>query len=175
MSTYTKTTSFGAKDNLADGDPEKIILGADFDTEFDALVVAVGSKADSSTPSFTGTLTTPNASASEVGFKGMPQNAQTANYTLVLADAGKHIHHASGAGAGDTYTLPANASVAYPLGTRIMFTNLDSNAVSIAITTDTLRLSPGGTTGTRTLAQYGTATALKVETTVWLIWGQGLT
>jgi hypothetical protein len=110
-----------------------------------------------------------------VGFRHIPQNAQTGNYTLVLADAGKHIHHASGAGSGDTYTIPANSSVAFPIGTAITFTNLDSNAVAIAITTDTLRLAGAGTTGTRSLAQYGVATAIKIETTVWVISGTGLT
>lgn len=108
------------------------------------------------------------------GFRGVPQNAQSGNYTLVAADAGKHIYHASGAGSGDTYTIPANGSVAYPVGTTITFANLDSNAVSIAITTDTLYLAGTGTTGTRSLAQYGVATALKTTSTTWVISGTGL-
>lgn len=118
-----------------------------------------------------GTGSTADAS----GFRGVPQSIQAANYTLVLADSGKHIYHASGAGAGDTYTIPANASVAFPIGTVVMFINQDSNAVSIAITSDTLTLSPTGTTGTRTLAQNGMATAVKVTSTAWLISGTGLT
>jgi hypothetical protein len=113
--------------------------------------------------------------ASMVGFRGIPQNPQTGNYTLVAADAGKHIYHASGDGAGDTYTIPANASVAFPVGTKVIFVNLDSNSVSIAITTDTMYLAGTGTTGTRTLAQYGVATAIKVTSTVWVISGTGLT
>jgi hypothetical protein len=111
-----------------------------------------------------------------VGFRNIPQNAQTGNYTLVLADAGKHIYHAVGAGAGDTYTIPANGSVAYPIGTAITFINDDAtNAVTIAITTDTLVLSPGTTTGSRTLATGGVATAIKVTSTRWIISGSGLT
>jgi hypothetical protein len=113
--------------------------------------------------------------ANKVGFRGIPQNAQSGNYTLVATDAGKHIFHASGAGAGDTYTIPANGSVAFPVETAITFVNLDSNAVSIAITTDTMYLAGTGTTGTRTLAQYGVATALKVTSTSWIISGTGLT
>ena len=109
------------------------------------------------------------------GFRGIPQNAQGSNYTLVAADAGKHIFHASGDGAGDTYTIPANGSVAYPVGTSVTFINMDSNAVSIAITTDTLYLAGTGTTGTRTLAQYGVATAVKLTSTTWIISGTGLT
>jgi hypothetical protein len=109
-----------------------------------------------------------------VGFLTIPQNAQTGSYTLVLADAGKHIYHASGAGAA-TYTIPANSSVAYAVGTAVTFVNLSATSISIAITTDTMYLSSAGTTGTRTLAQYGSATAIKVTSTVWLISGSGLT
>lgn len=109
------------------------------------------------------------------GFRGVPQNSQTASYTCVAADAGRHIVHPSGAGAGDTFTIPANASVAYEIGTAITFINMDSNSLSIAITTDTMNLAGAGTTGARTLAQYGMATAVKVASTTWLISGAGLT
>jgi hypothetical protein len=128
------------------------------------------------TPS-SGTLSSCTVDGTDaVGFRNIPQNAQTGNYTLVLADSGKHIYHAVGAGAGDTYTIPANGSVAYPIGTAITFINDDAtNAVSIAITTDTLVLSPGTTTGTRTLATGGVATAIKVTSTRWIISGSGLT
>jgi Phage tail repeat like len=111
----------------------------------------------------------------EVGYKNIPQNIQAASYTCVLADASKHIFHANGAGASDTYTIPANSSVAYPIGTEITFINMDGNAVSIAITTDAMYLAGTGTTGTRTLAQYGVARAIKIDTTAWLISGTGLT
>ena len=110
----------------------------------------------------------------DVGYRNIPQNAQTGSYTLLAADSGKHIYHASGAGAA-TYTIPANGSVAYEIGTAISFINLSATAVSIAITTDTMYLSSAGTTGTRTLAQYGTATAVKVTSTAWIISGSGLT
>jgi hypothetical protein len=65
--------------------------------------------------------------------------------------------------------------VAYAIGTAITFINLSATNVSIAITTDTMYLSSAGTTGTRTLAQYGSATALKITSTSWLISGSGLT
>lgn len=104
----------------------------------------------------------------------VPQNAQTGNYTLVAGDAGKHIYHASGASAA-TYTIPANSSVAYAVGTTISFVNLSTNNVTIAITSDTLYLAGAGTTGSRTLAQYGVVTALKITSTAWIISGNGLT
>jgi hypothetical protein len=64
MSNYTKTTNFTAKDTLPTGNAAKIIKGADFDTEFDALVVAVASKANSASPTFTGTVTIPTLNVS---------------------------------------------------------------------------------------------------------------
>jgi hypothetical protein len=109
------------------------------------------------------------------GFRGIPQNAQTGNYTTLAADAGKHLYHASGAGAGDTYTIDSNANVAYEIGTAITFVNMDSNNLTIAITSDTLYLAGTGTTGSRTLAQYGVATAIKLTSTTWVISGTGLT
>ena len=111
----------------------------------------------------------------KVGFLNIPQNSQSAAYTLVLADAGKHIFHPSGDANARTYTIPANSSVAYTIGTAITFINMTSQVVSIAITTDTMYLSSAGTTGTRSLAQYGSATAIKMTSTTWLISGSGLT
>jgi len=111
----------------------------------------------------------------EVGFKNIPQNSQSAAYTLVLADAGKHIFHPSTDANARTFTIPANSSVAYPIGTAITFINLTSQVVTIAITTDTMYLSSAGTTGSRSLAQYGSATAIKITSTNWLISGSGLT
>ena len=111
----------------------------------------------------------------EVGFRNIPQNSQSAAYTLVLADAGKHIFHPAADTTARTYTIPANASVAYPIGTAVTFINMTSQVVTIAITSDTMYLSDAGTTGSRSLAQYGSATAVKTTTTNWIISGSGLT
>ena len=110
-----------------------------------------------------------------VGFLNIPQNSQSAAYTLALADAGKCIFHPSTDANARTYTIPANSSVAYSIGTAITFINMTSQVVTIAITTDTMYLSSAGTTGSRSLAQYGSATAVKMTSTTWLISGSGLT
>ena len=47
MSNYSKTTDFAAKDSLPSGDSGKIIKGAEFETEFDAISTAVATKAAS--------------------------------------------------------------------------------------------------------------------------------
>ena len=118
-----------------------------------------------------GVLTTPNASAAEVGFKGLPPLAKTDNYTLVLSDAGKNILMN---GASKTVTIPANASVPFPEGTVINIVAIQT--LTIAITTDTLFLLGTGfaTTGSRTLAAGGMATLIKTGSVGWCIGGIGL-
>lgn len=113
---------------------------------------------------------------SSVGFRNIPQNSQSAAYTLVLADSGKHILHPSADTTARTFTIPANSSVAFPIGTAITFVNQNgAGVVTIDITTDTMRLSPAGTTGSRTLAANGVATCIKLTSTEWIISGTGLT
>ena len=125
------------------------------------------------TPS-SGTLSSCTVDGTDaVGFRNIPQNAQISSYTLVLSDAGKHIYRGTGSSA--TWTIPANSSVPFPVGTAITFINMTAIAVSIAITSDTMYLSSTGTTGTRTLAFYGSATAIKITSVDWLISGSGLT
>jgi hypothetical protein len=109
-----------------------------------------------------------------VGFRNTPVNSQSADYTLVLADSGKTIFHPVADDNARTFTIPANSSVAYPVGTVISFVNLQ-NTVTIAITTDTMYLANDGATGSRTLAEYGMASAMKVDSTSWIISGNGLT
>jgi hypothetical protein len=127
------------------------------------------------TPS-SGTLSSCTVDGTDaVGFRNIPQNSQSVAYTLVLADNGKHILHPAADANARTYTIPANASVAYPIGTAITFINMTAAVVTIEITTDTMYLSSAGTTGSRSLAQYGSATAIKITSTNWLISGSALT
>ena len=60
MSNYTKTTDFEAKDSLPSGDSGKIIRGSEFETEFDNISTAIASKANTASPTFTGTVVIPN-------------------------------------------------------------------------------------------------------------------
>lgn len=128
----------------------------------------------------TSTITLPagntftGSGTSAVWFDNIPQNSQSVAYTLVASDAYKHVLHPTADNNARTFTIPANSSVAYPLGTTITFINL-INVVTIAITTDTLILAGLGTTGSRTLAANGMATAIKITSTSWMISGAGLT
>jgi len=59
MSNYTKLTDFASKDTLSSGDANKIIKGTEFETEFDNIATAIATKADTASPTFTGTVTIP--------------------------------------------------------------------------------------------------------------------
>ena len=107
--------------------------------------------------------------ADTIGYRGLPQNSQTASYTLALSDAGKHISITTGG-----VVIPANGSVAFPIGTTIVVFNNSGSNQTISITTDTLRQAGTANTGSRTLAQYGLVTCVKVTSTVWVISGAGL-
>lgn len=110
-----------------------------------------------------------------VGFRNVPINSQSADYTTVIADAGKVIFHPSTDANARTFTIDSNANVAYVLGTVLTFINMTSQVVTIAITSDTMYLAGTGTTGSRSLAQYGMATAIKMTSTTWIISGNGVT
>ena len=116
---------------------------------------------------------TTTTAARGAGYMGIPQSAAatTGAYTIVAADAGEHIYST----ATRTITIPANGSVAFPIGTAITFIAATGTTVTIAITTDTLILAGTGTTGNRTLAPFGMATAIKITSTSWIISGNGLT
>ena len=135
--------------------------------------VSVGNLIAASTGNIYGNASaaTLTSAANGVGYMGMPQNSQSANYQLVISDAGKHIYVT----ATSTVTIPASGTVNYPIGTTIAFVAGASATVTIAITTDTMYLAGTGTTGSRTLAAYGMATAVKVASTTWFISGTGLT
>lgn len=57
MSNYSKTTNFAAKDALISGDVNKIVKGTELDTEFNNIQTASATKADTASPTFTGTVT----------------------------------------------------------------------------------------------------------------------
>jgi len=126
------------------------------------------------TPS-SGTLSSCTVDGTDsVGFRNVPINSKSAAYTTVLSDSGKVIFHPSTDANARTFTIDSNANVAYALGTVLTFINMTSQIVTIAITSDTMYLTGTGSTGSRSLAQYGMATAIKMTSTTWIISGSGL-
>ena len=101
-------------------------------------------------------------------------NAQTGTtYTFVLTDANNTLVTASNASA-QTYSIPTNASVAYPIGAQINIIAIGAGQVTIqAVTSGTTTvLSNGATAASPKLrVQYSSASLLKVATDTWYVIG----
>lgn len=114
--------------------------------------------------------TTTALHTNSIGYLGTPFNTQNVDYTLILSDSGKTIYHASGS--PHTWTIPQNASVAFPIGTVINLRNNGAGSVSIATSgSATLALAGSSSTGTRTLSNHGAAAIVKETTDGWYITG----
>lgn len=101
-------------------------------------------------------------------------NAQTGTtYTFVLTDANNTLVTASNA-AAQTYSIPTNANVAYPIGSQINIIQIGAGQVTInAVTSGTTTVSSNGATSTapKLRGQYSSATLIKVATDTWYVVG----
>jgi hypothetical protein len=98
--------------------------------------------------------------------------AQTADYTPVLNDQYQALVVMNKATAVN-FTIPTNASVAYPVGTAITVLNIGVGACTIkAVTSGTTTvLSAGATAAQPSLAQYKSAVCIKTATDTWYVVG----
>jgi len=98
--------------------------------------------------------------------------AQTADYTPVLNDQYQALIQMNKATAVN-FTIPTNASVAYPVGTALTVLNIGAGALTIkAVTSGTTTVLSSGTVAAQpTLAQYKTAVCIKTATDTWYIVG----
>ncbi len=133
-------------------------------------LAALGAAASGANTDITSLAATTTISSQKIGYLNIPANAQTSAYGVIATDAGKCIDITIGG-----VTIPANATIALDVGFTFSVYNNSTSSQTIAITTDTLRLAGTATVGSRTLAQYGWATARKVAATEWVITGAGLT
>lgn len=145
-----------------------------------AIQTQLDAKAPLDSPALTGNPTAPTASSgdndttiattafvTDAGTKVTGINTQTGTtYTLVLGDAGKTISMDNAS--SNTLTIPANASVAFAVGTRIDLVQLGAGQTTVAITSDTL-VSRGSKF--KINGQYGMASLLKTTTTQWVLVG----
>jgi hypothetical protein len=93
---------------------------------------------------------------------------QTAPYTLALGDNGTCVS------TDRDITIPENASVAFRRGSTVLVYNANTTSnITVAITTDTLRVAGKSNTGTQNLVPYGIVTLFKAGDTVWTGAGPG--
>jgi hypothetical protein len=128
------------------------------------------SYANGITASSTDTLTNKTLTAPQIN---LTLNAQTGTtYTFALADNGQLVT-ASNASA-QTYSIPTNASVAFPVGAQINIIQIGAGQVTIqAVTSGTTTVASTGATATtpKLRVQYSSATCIKVATDVWYVIG----
>lgn len=100
-------------------------------------------------------------------------NAQTATYTVVLADADQKLVTMSVASAND-FLIPTNANVAFPIGTVINVIQIGAGQTTIkAVTSGTTTVSSTGATASapKLRAQFSAASCIKVATDTWYVIG----
>ena len=143
------------------------------------LQSSLDAKAALASPAFTGTPSAPTASAYtnstqlattgnvSATVKTVPENAQTGtSYTLLLADAGKLVTLNNAAAI--TLTIPTNASVAFPVGTRIDIVQYGAGQVTVGGSGVTIRSSGSKL---KLAGQYSGATLWKKSTDEWVLIG----
>jgi hypothetical protein len=171
VATFLTTPGSGVATFLTTPTSANLAAAVTDETGSGALVFATG-------PTVSNIAGTPLAAtaagsgATSIGFKGIPASGAGASgaYTLVAGDAGELVYTTT----SRTVTIPANSSVAFEIGTTIVFISGTGASTTIAITSDSLIQAGTGSTGSRTLAAHGMATAVKVAATTWYISGNGL-
>jgi len=136
MTNYVKSTNFTVKDSLPTGDTNKVIRGAEFDTEFNDIATAITTKSNIASPTFTGTVTIANLTASgTINFNGATvSNLGTITTANLDGGTADNIVIGGATPAAGTFTALA-ASSSLTLGgvavlTSVTFSNLDAGAVT---------------------------------------------
>jgi hypothetical protein len=111
LSNYTQSTNFATKDALTSGDPLKIVKGTEINTEFVNISVAIATKADLASPTFTGTPTLPTGTIATTQTFG---NSSTLLATTAFVQAALATLHPVG-------SIYINATVSTNPGTLLGF------------------------------------------------------
>jgi len=113
LSNYVQSTNFATKDALPSGDPLKIVKGTEINTEFNNIAVAVATKADLASPTFTGTVTIPTLALTN---------------DLAIADGGTGASTAAGAAANLAVEF---GKLLYPVGSIYINAGVTTNPATL--------------------------------------------
>ena len=148
MSNYTKTTDFAAKDSLPSGNSDKIIKGAEFETEFDDIATAIATKADADAATLTGTTSFETLSDGTISVTAFVDEDDMSSNSATL--------------------LPTQQSVKAYVDSQVTAQDLDfqgdtGGALSIDLDSETLTVAGG--TGIDTAGSANTLT-VNIDSTV---------
>ena len=169
MTNYVKSTNFATKDNLASGDPLKIVKGTEINTEYDNIAVAVATKADTASPTFTGTVTIPtlaltNDLAVTEGGTGA-STATDARTNLSAAKSGANSDITSITGLTTALTVAQGGTGAATLtANNVLLGNGTSALQAVAPGSSGNLLTSNGTTWTSAAAPASGVTSLNGQT-----------
>ncbi len=151
MSNYTQTTNFATKDALASGNPLKIVKGTEINTEFANIATAVATKADTTSPTFTGTVTIPTLAVTGVAtLTAQPILSSLTASKPVFTDASKGLVSTGTLGADQGGTGVANNAAMTVTGSgNFAYTRTLTGATNVTLpTTGTLATLAGSETFT---------------------------
>ena len=98
-------------------------------------------------------------------------NAQTASYTAVLADGNNTLVAIANASA-NTFTIPPNSSVAFPVGTILNIAQTGAGQTTITQGSGVTIVSNGSTASApKTRVQYSGASCIQTSANTWLVLG----
>lgn len=126
---------------------------------------------DSTVATLTGTQTLTNKTLTDPKIN-LAFDAETASYTAVLANNGQVVTMDNGS--ANTFSIPTNASVAFPIGTQINVLQIGAGQTTIqAVTSGTTTIQSTGATAAapKLRARYSAATCLKAGTDLWYVFG----
>jgi hypothetical protein len=99
-------------------------------------------------------------------------DAETASYTAVLANNSQVVTMSNAS--ANIFSIPTNASVAFPIGTQINVLQIGAGQTTIqAVTSGTTTIQSTGAAPAAPLlrARYSAATCLKAGTDLWYVFG----
>jgi hypothetical protein len=158
VSNYTQSTNFATKDNLSSGDPLKIVKGTEINTEFANIAIAVATKADLASPTFTGTPAAPTASAgtnsTQIATTAYADNAITAERTATATLTNKSLTSPTLTGTPVAPTAALNTSTTQIATTAFVVDQIadDAPTKSGSGATGTWGISISGNAATATAA-----------------------
>ncbi len=151
MSDYTVTTNFTALDALAPGHADKVITGTRYGTEFTNIATAIATKANTASPTFTGTVTVPTPFT--VGAVSVTATGTELNYVDGVTSNVQTQLDAKAPLASPTFTtavtLPATVTTELT-ASRALTTNGSSQLAASAVTATELGYVSGVTSALQT-------------------------